>query len=1177
MNATTFIIDAFRVFAEAVAPFRAALADRESFRLFLVGFGWELDPTIDDVGFASVQAAFIQESYLLDQIIGTDLQLATAIPRLVASLLGDWTPAADWPTPLNSPAFWSEFPRELVDSIEWDMLASCSPALFGLLRFGAVLREQRQPASVAAGSTPARLEYLKRSIDWNQLVSLVSDPARAFTSAYRWNSSTEPLRASELLGAIAALFELLPVSAVVGEASEPVYARYFDRALPTSPPSIEHLSVMPHVLYDESGSPLDLLRVSLNAVPIPAAGEHTGNPVGISIFPIITGNGQQRVSLSSGVTLTLQGDYAAVPIFAEIRPGKVTFDLADATMASVSGIARLEAKRKDPPWCLLGSATGPRLEVSSAHFAFSAKGAPANPTFDIEVGMDEAALVVDFASGDGFLKKIFGASVQRVGVSLLIGWSSCDGFHIASQGSFHLIIPVHETLLSIITIDRVLLELAVDAETKRILFGAAITGCFDLGPISATVDGVGIQMGVKPSSNGSGNLGSIDLSLDFLPPSGAGLTLSGGPIIGGGYLEFNNEEKSYAGILALKAMEIGLTAIALITTKMPDGSEGFSLLVSICATFNPPIQLSYGFTLSGVGGLVGINRTMDVDALRVGIKNRTLDSILFPDPATVIANAPKILSDMRAVFPPYEGRFVVGPMVQLGWGTPNIIIAEIGIFLDLPNPIRIALLGQLEAVLPERDSAVVFIHMDILGVLDLEKKELTFQALLYDSRLLSYPMYGDSAFLLAWGSDPRFALSLGGFHPKFTPPAPPTVFANLKRLTICISSGSTLQLSCSAYQALTPNTLQFGARVDLYASEGDAKVKGYLTFDTLIYFSPFTFEAQMNAEVEIIYKGEELASIDLSLYLSGPTPWIARGKAKIHILFISATVKFCKTWGDDQQATLPARDPWIEFQEALSNPDCWGAVLPAGRTMVEALQLEKAPAVQKQDPSAQPKVPPLVVHPSGRLEVRQKVVPLGKKLSLAANAPIAGHDLFDIEDLCINGTSLKDDIAPLEESFARGQWEDLGAGALSLPSFEKMKAGVSASLDLVDLCGDVESRGMEYESILIGKDLVSEKPRVGWLPWHIARIALKAGVRRNTLRRNGPLSRFASVHKGANVRVREEGYCIANATNLQRADVKLEGEQANRRMTRTMADQILSGLQGADGEYVVMPESEVAA
>jgi hypothetical protein len=48
------------------------------------------------------------------------------------------------------------------------------------------------------------------------------------------------------------------------------------------------------------------------------------------------------------------------------------------------------------------------------------------------------------------------------------------------------------------------------------------------------------------------------------------------------------------------------------------------------------------------------------------IKNRTLDSILFPDPTTMIANAPKILSDMNAMFPPCEGRFVVGPMIQLG-------------------------------------------------------------------------------------------------------------------------------------------------------------------------------------------------------------------------------------------------------------------------------------------------------------------------------------------------------------------------------------------------------------------------------------------------------------------------------------------------------------------------------
>ena len=455
--------------------------------------------------------------------------------------------------------------------------------------------------------------------------------------------------------------------------------------------------------------------------------------------------------------------------------------------------------------------------------------------------------------------------------------------------------------------------------------------------------------------------------------------------------------------MALKAGKIGLTAVGLITTKMPDGSKGFSLLVNIGVVFVPPIPLAGGLTLSAVGGVVAVNRTMDVDVLRVGIKNRTLDSILFPDPETIVPNAAKIISDMQGVFPPREGRFVVGPMVKIGWGSPNIITADIGIFLELPAPIRVVLLGQLEAILPEKKSSLVVIHLDVIGVLDLGKSELTFQASLYDSRVLTFAIYGDAAFLLAWGSDPRFALSLGGFHPKFTPPAPPTIFANLKRLTICISSGSSLQLTCAAYQALTPNTLQFGARVDLYASAAGAKIKGYLAFDTLIYFSPFSFEVWMGAAVRISYEGVDLAAIELSLLLSGPTPWLARGKAKIEILFISVTVKFAIEWGQKNKATLPAVDPMDSVREVLSLPESWSAALPAGQSVVEALRVEKKATDSKE----------IVLHPLGRLEVRQKV-PLGMTLTLAGNAPVTGHDWVNVRGMTISGADVTSELAPVQ-------------------------------------------------------------------------------------------------------------------------------------------------------------------
>ena len=98
-------------------------------------------------------------------------------------------------------------------------------------------------------------------------------------------------------------------------------------------------------------------------------------------------------------------------------------------------------------------------------------------------------------------------------------------------------------------------------------------------------------------------------------------------------------------------------------------SKGFSLLLLISAEGFAPIQLGLGFTLTGVGGLLGVNRSVWVDALRSGIKNGTLGSILFPpDP---IRNAAQIVSDMRNVFPAVKDRTVLGPMAVIGWGNTD--------------------------------------------------------------------------------------------------------------------------------------------------------------------------------------------------------------------------------------------------------------------------------------------------------------------------------------------------------------------------------------------------------------------------------------------------------------------------------------------------------------------------
>jgi hypothetical protein len=82
----------------------------------------------------------------------------------------------------------------------------------------------------------------------------------------------------------------------------------------------------------------------------------------------------------------------------------------------------------------------------------------------------------------------------------------------------------------------------------------------------------------------------------------------------------------------------------------------------------------------------------------------------------------------------------------------------------------------------------------VFGVLEFDKKSLAIGATLYDSRILSYPLSGDAAMRL-WGDDPQFAMSLGGFRPRFSPPR---TFPDLRRLKLELSSSSSPETRASA-------------------------------------------------------------------------------------------------------------------------------------------------------------------------------------------------------------------------------------------------------------------------------------------------------------------------------------------------------------------------------------------
>ena len=301
-----------------------------------------------------------------------------------------------------------------------------------------------------------------------------------------------------------------------------------------------------------------------------------------------------------------------------------------------------------------------------------------------------------------------------------------------------------------------------------------------LGPVDVSIDGVGVRA-VTSFPAGGGNLGVADLDVGFKAPTRLGLSVDAGPVTGGGFLVFDHERGEYAGEIYLQFEEIAVRAIGLLTTHLPGGQPGFSLLVIVSAEF-PPVQLGLGFMLVGVGGLLGINRTVAVEALRAGLKTGALGAVLSPpDPK---ANVGQLVASLAGLFPPAAGRHVFAPTARIVWGSPTLITIELALVLELPAPVRLVALGRLRALLPDEHEAIVRIQVDVLGVIDFDRAEAAVDATLVDSRLAQFALTGDMALRMSWGAQPSFLLAVGGFHPRF---AAPPGFPALERVAVALA------------------------------------------------------------------------------------------------------------------------------------------------------------------------------------------------------------------------------------------------------------------------------------------------------------------------------------------------------------------------------------------------------
>jgi hypothetical protein len=1039
----------------ALGPLIDAAQDPQSLKSLLADLGWTVEsvpqPLLELAAAGSDLASIIGS----DSSEGSPAHAIQSIKRLVDAINAVRTkPDSDFPTDIDVASFKATIGRDLLDYLFVDYLLRNRHQIGGVLRLAGLIRLVDTPG---AGM---RQRHLRRQALWSNAGDLLSDPIKGFREAFGWNSATPLL--GDALGSLASLMESYGLQVTYFQPTGDLL-----RFATAGATALVGESLAIDLTFDEEFGAPSGFAAGVQLISRPPTS--TRGPA-ISILPYARVGAAKEVAISDKISLSTRGaaDFTkgvAFTLAPERSPEVQAGFLGGMTVtpAEVQIGLKLTPAPDEPERILIGTADASRLSIATVALSAGAQLISSNKldTF-VALDLENARVAIRPApdEADSFLASFLGKDGISVQLTIGLRLSSLSGFHFTGSGGLEASLPV-DVQLGPINVQILSIALKPGAQRLDLEVGATVSG--RLGPLTVVMDHAGFKFTARFPDPPTGNLGPLDVGFGFLPPTGAGLSVDAAGVSGGGFLKHDPAKHEYSGVLQLQYIDLALQAFGLITTQMA-GAAGYSLLALVDAEF-PPVQLGWGFTLDGVGGLLAVHRTASTDALHAALKAGQLSTILFPKNA--ITNAPVILAQLDALFPTAPGRFLFGPMALIGWGTPNVLKAAIALVVELPEPVRVILLARIEARLPDETNPLVRINMDALGVLDLSKDELSFDAVLFDSKLVNFTLSGNMALRATWATQREFVLAIGGVHPRFTPPAG---FPALQRITIDMPSGMVSKLRLAAYLALTSNSIQIGANLDVFIGVSGFGLSGHLGFDALLQRHPFRFDADISGMVAITASGDDLASVSLDATLSGPAPYHIAGKFKVHVVFFDVHVSFNHSWGEDAPSLpVPSIDVGALLGAALAERDSWDALLPDGISpLVSVRRIEDAQRV--------------LAHPLARPGVHERVVPLGLAITRFGEAVPTGATRFAVT-LQVGSGSLQ--YEAIQDDFAPAQFFELSdEEKLERPSFERHDAGlrVKGGLELVASGTPSVSKNTAYETSYIDEPGGVPRPDPGVTP-----------------------------------------------------------------------------------------------
>jgi hypothetical protein len=533
------------------------------------------------------------------------------------------------------------------------------------------------------------------------------------------------------------------------------------------------------------------------------------------------------------------------------------------------------------------------------------------------------------------------------------------------------VISFHERRLEVIT--------SANDEGMTLDLAVTATVSVNIGPVRIAVAGLGIGIGLRLQNTFEKSDDLFGYSISVPTPTALALSITADSVSGGGFIQRFKDPSgavTWRGALALRlGQRFEVTAFGIVQTG---GGKPYSLLILFTLRFSPPVHLTVGLKLVAVGGLVALNRTMNLDALSTAARATTsqsnLDALLFPDHPE--QRFLELVPALDRFFPFAPDHQVFGLLAEIEWRADTG--TKFGDFrfalLGEPENLQFALYGIARLGMPSVDEpAILRVRASIEALYDHKNQFARFAITLTEAFLFErVHLTGGAALLIKWGDDPNFALTFGGFHPAYRPFIPREL-TEPPRIGAFWKPHDLIELSLQLYFARTAFSLQFGFSAHVKAGASWGGLRADADFNFLVMIAPeVRFEVDLSLRVTVFLFGADLISASFSGSLTGPCRWRFEGSVYWEVCGVSISKDLGPyEWGDPPRLSTTEQEARQLLGDALNDTGNW--------TIRRSPSLPVRLRAAAQD----------ALDPRDEIDIRQSVLPLGVAVEVNDANPLA--------------------------------------------------------------------------------------------------------------------------------------------------------------------------------------------